>query len=181
MITSADQMAAMHKANVESMQALAAKSMAGLERLAELQMAAAKSTFEDASEQMKALFSIKDIKELTEMAATSAQPAADKVTAYAQHVYAIATETGSEIAKIVEKHLADGNQQLHSAIDAMAKTAPAGTEGMVAMVKQAVTAASSAYDQVNRAARQAVDMTEANIASVAKTAAPAASKGRKAA
>jgi diaminopimelate decarboxylase len=57
MITSVDQMTAMHKANVESMQALAAKSMAGLEKLAELQMAAAKSTFEDASEQMKALFS----------------------------------------------------------------------------------------------------------------------------
>ena len=53
MITSADQMAAMHKANLESMQAFAAKSMAGLEKLAELQMAAAKSTFEDASEQMK--------------------------------------------------------------------------------------------------------------------------------
>jgi len=163
------------------MQALAAKSMAGLEKLAELQMAAAKSTFEDASEQMKALFSVKDIKELTDIANTAAQPAADKASAYAQHVYAIATETGSEIAKIVEKHLADGNQQLHAAIDAMAKTAPAGSEGMVAIVKQAAAAASSAFDQVNRAARQAVDMTEANIASVTKTAAPATSKARRAA
>jgi hypothetical protein len=63
----------------------------------------------------------------------------------------------------------------------MSKTAPAGTEGMVAIVKQAVTAASSAYDQVNRAARQAVDMTEANIASVTKSAATTPSKARKAA
>jgi hypothetical protein len=63
----------------------------------------------------------------------------------------------------------------------MAKTAPAGTEGMVAIVKQAAAAASSAFDQVNRAARQAVDMTEANIASVTKTAAPATSKARRAA
>lgn len=181
MITSVDQMTAMHKVNVESMQALAAKSMAGLEKLAELQMAAAKSTFEDASEQMKALFSVKDIKEFTDIANTAAQPAADKVNAYAQHVYAIATETGSEVAKIVEKHLAEGNHQLHSAIDAMAKTAPAGTEGMVAIVKQAAAAASSAFDQVNRAARQAVDMTEANIASVTKTAAPATTKARRAA
>jgi phasin family protein len=130
---------------------------------------------------MKALFSVKDIKEFTDIANTAAQPAADKVSAYAQPVYAIATETGSEIAKIVEKHLADGNQQLHSAIDAMAKTAPAGSEGMVAIVKQAAAAASSAFDQVNRAARQAVDMTEANIASVTKTAAPATSKARRAA
>jgi hypothetical protein len=100
----------------------------------------------------------------------------------------IATDAEKEIQEmtnkfiaLVEKHLADGNQQLHSAIDAMAKTAPAGSEGMVAIVKQAAAAASSAFDQVNRAARQAVDMTEANIASVTKTAAPATSKARRAA
>jgi hypothetical protein len=46
-------------------------------------MAAAKSTFEDASEQMKALFSVKDIKEFTDIANTAAQPAADREAAQA--------------------------------------------------------------------------------------------------
>jgi hypothetical protein len=115
------------------------------------------------------------------MAAGSAQPATDKFAAYAKHVYEISNETGSEIAKLVEKQFADSNRQLHAAIDALAKSAPAGSEGIVTFVKQAVSAANTAYDQVNKATRQVVEMTEANVAAAGKTATAGAARARKAA
>ncbi len=179
MFTTPDQVVAMHKAALESFQAVALKSVEGLEKLAELNMAAAKSTMEEGAEQMKAMLEVKDVKALADMAMGSAQPAADKASAYAKHIYEIASETSAEIAKLVERQFADSNKQLHAAIDAMAKSAPAGSEGLVSFVKQAVTAANTAYDQVNKATKQVVEMTEANVAAAAKTAVNGSARSRK--
>jgi phasin family protein len=128
---------------------------------------------------MKAMLEVKDVKALADMAMGSAQPAADKASAYAKHIYEIASETSAEIAKLVERQFADSNKQLHAAIDAMAQSAPAGSEGLVSFVKQAVTAANTAYDQVNKATKQVVEMTEANVAAAAKTAVNGGARSRK--
>ena len=58
--------------------------------------------------------------------------------------------------------------QYSDAIDALAKNAPAGSEGLVTMVKQAVSATNSAFDQVSKATKQAVEMAEANMSAAAK-------------
>lgn len=179
MFTTPDQMVAMHKAALESFQAVAAKSFEGFEKLAELNLAATKTSFEESTEHMKALLEVKDVKALADLAAGSAQPAADKFQAYAKHVYEITSETGTEIARLVEKQLSDGNRQLHAAIDAMAKTAPAGSEGMVTFVKSAVSAANTAFDQVNKATKQVVEMAEANMVAAGKTATAAAPRAPK--
>ena len=107
---------------------------------------------------------------------SSAQPAADKVGVYAKHLYDITSGTGTEIARIVEKQFAESNKQLTASIDAMAKNAPAGTEGMVTLVKQAMSAANNAYEQVNKATKQAVEVAEANMAAAAKSARPVVKK-----
>lgn len=179
MFTTPDQLVAMHKAALESFQAVAAKSLEGFEKLTELNMAAAKSTFEESTEQMKALLEVKDVKSLADFAAGSAQPTADKMTAYAKHVYEITSDTGSEIAKLVEKQLADGNRQLHAAIDALGKNAPTGSEGLVTFMKSAVSAANTAYDQVNKATKQVVELAEANMVAAGKTAANGAARAAK--
>jgi phasin family protein len=179
MFTTPDQMVAMHKAALESFQAVAAKSFQGFEKLAELNLAAARSTMEESTEQFKALLDVKDVKSFADVAVAQGQPAADKLSAYAKHVYEIGNETGAEIAKLVEKHFADGNRQLHAAIDALAKSAPAGSEGMVTFVKSAVSAANTAFDQVNKATKQVVEMAEANIVAAGKTAVNGAARAAK--
>jgi len=179
MFTTPDQMIAMHKAALESFQAVAAKSFEGFEKLAELNLAAAKTSFEESAEQLKAMMEVKDVKALADLAVSSGQPATDKIGAYAKHMYEITNETGSEIAKLMEKQFADSNRQLHAAIDAMAKSAPAGSEGMVTFVKSAVSAANTAFDQVNKATKQVVEMAEANMAAAGKTAVAAAPRAAK--
>jgi phasin family protein len=179
MLTTPDQLVAMHKVMIDSLQAVALKSVEGFERLAELNMAAAKSTMEESAEQVKALLEIKDPKAFADMAMGSAQPAADKATAYAKHVYEITSETNGEIARIVEKQFAEGNKQLYATIDVLAKNAPAGSEGVVSFVKSAVSAANTAYDQVNNATKRVVELTEANMAAAAKTTATGAARAAK--
>jgi phasin family protein len=180
MFTTPDQVVALHKSVIESLQAVAVKSVEGFEKLAELNMAAAKSTMEESAEQVKALLEVKDPKTLADLAASTAQPTADKATAYAKHVYEIASSTNGEIVRIFEKQIAEGNRQLYSAIDAVAKNAPAGSEGLVSFVKSAVNAANTAYDQVNNASKRVAELAEANLAAAAKSATTAAARAKKA-
>jgi phasin family protein len=179
MVTTPEQMVAMHKTMIDAFQAVALKSVEGFEKLAELNMAAARSTMEESAVQVKALFELKDPKAFADLAMGSAQPAADKATAYARHVYQIASETNGEIARLVEQQLADSNKQMYATIDQMAKNAPAGSEGMVSFVKSAVTAANTAFDQVNNATKRVVELTEANLASAAKTTVNGAARAAK--
>ena len=58
--------------------------------------------------------------------------------------------------------------QLFGAVDALAKSAPAGTEGAVSFLKQSLTAASSTYEQMNKATKQLFELMESNFATAVK-------------
>ena len=177
MIQNVEQFAQINKAAFDSFQAFALKSLQGVEKLAELNIQAVKTSVTESNDQIKALMSVKDAKAFADLAVSQAQPAADKATAYAKHVYSIGNDVGTELASLIEKQFAESSKQLNSAFDLMTKNAPAGSEGLVNFFKTAVSTANTAYDQVTKATKQAVEMTEANFAAVTKT----APKARKAA
>ena len=168
MINTPEQFIHLQKASFEMFQAVALKSVEGVEKLAELNIQAVKASLIESNAQFKKVVEAKDPQAVADMAMAGTQPGADKMSAYAKHVYEIANECGTEIAKLIEKQFAESNKEMAAAIDAMAKSAPAGTEGVVTLVKSAMTAANSAYDQVNKATKQAVEMAEANVAAATK-------------
>jgi phasin family protein len=176
MFQSPDQLLQLQKSALESFKAMTAITMDGFEKFAALNVQASKATFGEITSTVETAISAKDPKALAEIATASAQPAAEKAAAYAKHVYDIAQQTNTEIAGIFEKHLASSNKQLHAAIDAFSKNAPAGSEGVTTFAKSAVAAANSAWDQVNKASKQVADYAEANLATVTAAKAPKARK-----
>jgi phasin family protein len=178
MFQTPDQMLQLQKAALESIKAMSSASFIGFEKLSALNLQASKATISDITEKAESALATNDPKAVLEMASQSAQPIADKASAYAKHVYDITQQTNTEIAAIFEKQIAASNKQLHAAIDAFTKNAPAGTEGVTTFVKSAVSAANTAWDQVSKAGKQVADYAETNMASVAATAAKA-TKARK--
>jgi phasin family protein len=176
MINTPEQFVQLNKSALESLQAAALVSMGGFEKLAELNIQAARASIDESTLTLKTLLETKDAKAVADLASVGVQPAAEKIVAYAKHVYEITSETNTEIAKLFEKQFAEGNRQLYAAIDSLAKNAPVGSEGVVTFVKQAVSTANSAFDQVSKATKQVVEMTEANIAAAAKNAPVRAAK-----
>ncbi len=168
MVNTPEQFMQMHKATVDMMHAAAVTSISGFEKLASLNMQAARASIEESTEAVRTMLEVKDVKSLSDISATSMQPAVDKYASYARHVYEIAHETGSELGRLVERQIADSNRQLYAALDAVAKTAPVGSEGMVTLVKSAMSAANTAFDQVSKATKQAAEMAEANMSAAAK-------------
>ncbi|MEZ5653050.1 MAG: phasin family protein [Burkholderiaceae bacterium] len=156
---------------IKASNALASKSMEGMQKLAELNMKTMKSSLESGAEQMKSLMAVKDVKELNEALVAFAQPRSDAFTQYAKDAYAITSETNAEVAKMFEAQVEEGHKQLSTMIDGLAKNAPAGTEGTIGLMKQALTATRTAYEQASKAGKQVVEMAEANVASATKAAA----------
>lgn len=178
MFQNTDALALIQKNLFDTFQTATMKSLEGFEKMAELNLQAFRASIEESTEQVRTLLAVKDAKAFADLAANAAQPRADKFAAFARHVYEITNATGAELAKLTEKQFAEGNKQVHSAIDAMAKTAPAGSEGVITLVRTAVTAANTAVDQVSKATKQAVELAESNIEAATKQ---AASRGKKAA
>lgn len=177
MIT-ADQIAAAHKANIETLLGLTSKAFEGVEKLVELNLQVARAAMEEAGETTKAALSVKDAQELLALQAGLLQPTAEKAAAYGRHVYDIASGTQAEVAKVAEAQVTEAQRKLTALVETAVKNAPAGTENAVALVKSAVAAANNAIESVQKAAKQASSVAEANFQAVAATATKAAAAPR---
>ncbi len=163
MITTPENLVSANKASVETFLTLANTLFAGTERLAALNLNAARASLEDSIANSRALLGAKDVQQLLALQSTLAQPSLEKFVSYARNAYEIASQTQGEIAKLFEAQLAEGNKNLSSVLDKAAKNAPAGSDAAVAAVRSAFAAANTAYDKFSKATKDAVGVAEANM------------------
>ncbi|TRZ56118.1 MAG: phasin family protein [Rhodocyclaceae bacterium] len=158
-----EQFAAANKANTEALLNLANTAFAGMERLAALNLNAARALMEDNVASLKSLAGVKDVQTLMALNADQAKPGLDKAVAYSRDVYEIFTGIQGEVAKIIEAQVADAQSAVTGAIENASKNAPKGTEGVFTAVKSAIAASNSAYDNATKMVRQVSDIAEANL------------------
>jgi phasin family protein len=163
MFSSPEQFVALQRRYLESAQAIAMASFAGFEKLTELNVQAAKASMEESVQRSISLLESKDAKALTDTFTESAKPPGDKFTAYAKHVYDIASETRAEISKVLEDQFSEGNRQLVASLESMAKNSPVSSDGVVTMVKSAITAANATWGQVSKVSHQVAETTDATV------------------
>ena len=110
----------------------------GARKLLELNVQAARAGMEESSAQLKALLAARDVSALNTLLADLfsqfSRPEGNKAAAYVKDVYDIAQQTHSQVAELIEKQVASSQQQLLAAVDALAKNAPAGSEGAVKLL-----------------------------------------------
>ena len=170
----AEQIAASHKANLETLFGLTTKAFEGVEKLVELNLTASKAALAEAAGTTQAMLSVKDAQELLALQASLFQPLAEKTASYSRHLYEIASASGAEFTKAFEVQAADAQKKFMSVVDNAAKNAPAGSETAVAVLKSAVAAGNNALESVQKAVKQATEVAEANFNAVANTAVNAA-------
>ena len=174
-----DQLMNSVKETQTAMVEMVAKTIECMEKHLDLNLKAARANLADATEASSQLMSVKDVPEFYATVQSVSQPALGKATSYTRNVYNINAETAAEFAKMVEVRMAEVNKAMSASINEMSKTAPAGSEGMVAMVKSAFAASNSAFDAINKAAKQVVEMVETNVDAAAKAGEAAASAAPK--
>lgn len=149
---------------------LSHKAFEGVEKMVDLQLNAARTSLQETAEKFKALMSVKDAQEMVNLNKDMATPNTEQALDYSRRIYDIATQTSSEVQRLVDAQIADANKKLIDALDEFAKTAPAGSEAVIAMMKSSLTAANSAYETANKAARQVVEMAERNMKAASEAA-----------
>jgi phasin family protein len=151
------------KAGVSTLIATQTALFAGFERLVDLNLKVIKATLDEAAQYAQQAGDLKDPQEAVAFSTALVQPGAEKAVAYGKHVYDIVSSVQSELVKLTEEQIAEGQQQISEAIDQLSKNAPTGSEGAVALFKSSLATATSAYDSMTKAARQAAEMAESNL------------------
>ena len=135
-----------------------------VERLALLNLAAARSMFDASLSNMTAMLGAKDVNAFVNLQKGLSAPSLEKGMEYSRNVIAIATETKDKLAKEVETHVAETNAKGSGLGEKALASAPAGSEVAVAAVKTAIKSANEAYEGLNKAAKQAAGVAEASVA-----------------
>jgi phasin family protein len=165
-----EQIVASNKANLDTLFGLTTKAFAGVEKMVELNVTAAKAALAESSEHAKASMSVKDAQEFMALQAGMMQPLAEKTAAYSRHLYDIASSASAEFTKNVEAQSAEAQKKFMGMVDSAAKNAPAGSESAVSFMKNAVVAANNAFEQVQKSVKQATDVAEKNFTAATETA-----------
>ncbi|GAA5236394.1 phasin family protein [Verticiella sediminum] len=157
------QILANQKASLDTLLAIQTAAFSGFEKLVDLNLRVAKASFDESAQKAQEMMSLEDTQQAFAYASSLAQPSADKLMAYSKHVYDIVSGVQTEIAKLAETQMAEGQKHFADAVEQFSKMAPAGSESAVALMKSSLATATSAYDSFSKAAKQAAEVTESNI------------------
>lgn len=169
------------KAGIDSISFFGNTAIDGIERIAALNLSAARSFIEATFANLSSVMGAKDMQSFVSLQKELAAPTIEQGMAYSRNVYAIASETKDKMAKEVETQVATAKANVEGLVEKTLAAAPAGSEAAVAAVKSAISAANEAYEGLNKAAKQATEVAQASVVATVQAAKAAAPKAKKAA
>ncbi|MCX7236688.1 MAG: phasin family protein [Burkholderiales bacterium] len=175
-----EQIAAVQKANLETLAGLTNQAIKSVEKLVELNMQITKNSLSESMSNAKKTLEVRDLQQLIAQQAEMVQPMAEKMMAYGRDLYEIAQDNTAAFAKTAEAEMAAGQKKLHAMIDDWTKNAPAGSDAAVQMMKQAIAAANNSYETSQKAIKHAVEVAQSNVHNAVDTVTKAATKASKA-
>ncbi|GAB2897214.1 TIGR01841 family phasin [Paralcaligenes ginsengisoli] len=169
------QVLASQKASLDKFLAVQGTFFGGFEKLVDLNLKVLKATLEEVAQKSQQVIEVKDAQEALAFTSSLVQPGAEKALAYSKHIYDIVSGVQTDLSKLTEEQIAQGQLQVSEAIEQFSKNAPTGSESAVALLKSSLATATSAYESVSKAAKQAAEAAESNIAAATNATFKAAS------
>lgn len=148
--------------------ALANTSLAGIERLADLNMSVAKAMLGEFTDTAKQLVWARDPQEFFSLASARTQGSAERIASYGREVVGIVSGTQAELSEVAQTHLADANQKVVSLVEELGKNPPAGSENAMEMLKSVMSNAQTGYERFAESGRQAAQLAQENLETVAR-------------
>ena len=169
------QFLANQKTTVDNLLAFQEAVFNGFEQLVDLNLKVARASLDEAVQKTQEALEVKDVQEAVSFTTGLVQPSPEKVSAYGRHVYDIVSGVQASLNRLTEEQIAQAQRQMDETIEQLAKNAPTGSEGAVALMKSSLATANSAFDSAAKVARQASNAAESNITAAANATMKAAS------
>lgn len=161
-----DQISVATKANLEANFALYSsltnKTIESVEKLINLNIAAARSSVEESQAATRQMLAAKDPQEFFSLIAAQTKPNFEKAVAYGSHLTSIANSAQAEFTKAAESQFAQFNRKVTELVEEAAQKAP-GTDGVMAILKSAMGNATNTYEQFTKTAKQATEAVNASM------------------
>ncbi|WP_322996868.1 phasin family protein [Castellaniella sp.] len=167
------------KAVVDNFLAVQGTIFSSFEKLVDLNLKATKAALDDVAQKSQDATELKDAQEL--LALTSAWVRPEQAVSYGKDVYEILTGMQGELSKLAEAQLSQNQDRVAEVVEQIARNAPTGSEGAVAILKSSLATANNAYESATKAARQAASAAESNFTAATNATLKAAADVTKAA
>ncbi|HEY5762220.1 MAG TPA: phasin family protein [Rhodocyclaceae bacterium] len=158
-----EQLAAAQKANTEVLMAVMKTGFEGVQRIADLNMAATRELFDSTIASANTLMSAKDINDAARLNQTMAQPNVERMVDYSRRLYELMAQMQKEMTGIIESQYSQFAKNAAGAIDKTKASAPVGGDVFAAAMKSMLDATNQVFDQMTAATKQITDATEANV------------------
>jgi phasin family protein len=137
--------------------ALASNLLQGVERIANLNLAAAKASSEEFSSNITKLLSATNPQEFFGISAAQFQPNLEKASSYARYLSEIYSESQLAVAKAIETQVSEASRAAAAVVDQLSKNAPAGAEDAMALMKSMMGNGNAFYEQITKVVKQTSD------------------------
>jgi phasin family protein len=172
-----EQLAAAQQASLNLVFGLTGKMIEGIEQLAELNCQAIRSTLEETQAHAQQALSVKKPQDWLTLQTGLAAPIAEKAQTYSRQLFEIASATQAEFARLTQVQCESYGRQVQTLVENAARSAPPGSEAVVAAWSSAMNATGSLLDTLQKSGQQAVEVAKNNMDVAA---AAAAETGRRA-
>lgn len=166
--------AALNKKHVETALQAAQVAIDSIEKLARLNIEAAKMLFQEGVASVRTLASVTDIEKLNLWRDGQARAGAGKVLGYSRNVYEIAFKAQADLGELLEQNLLESGQELRNWVEVASRSSPVGqSEATASAAKVAMANAQAMVEGISKAAKQAAGYADANVRAAATAAAEA--------
>jgi len=151
---------------VKLMSSITSCALASTQKLAELNLNAARTSLQENATLSTQLFGSKSTTDLQTILAALPQATSTKAVAYGHHLTSITADACTEVARSAHTQVTQMTERMTALIDQASRNLPAGSENVVALTKSAIATAGSGYEQVVKTAEQAAHAIEQNAENI---------------
>lgn len=166
----AEKVVSAHKVQLTALHEMTGKALDVVEKIAQLNVDAARAHLEDHDGHVQTLFSAKDLKSLAKLNEEVLQKIAEKTTSYNQDLFKLATGLGNEFGELVQEQMKSAQQEFFSAIEATMNALPENAAPVKDAIKSAMVQAADAMNSVQKVVKQTQDTGSAQLTNMVESA-----------
>jgi phasin family protein len=156
-----EQMSVAQKASAEVLMTIMRTSLEGMQRLAELNMAAARETFSSNVATVSRLAASKDVGDVARANQELARP--ERLIEYWRNVYDLVSAMQKDVTAVMQANYTQLTRSAASAIEQKKSSAVDGGDVMASVMKNMLEQTNKAFDNLTAVANQMTSMANANI------------------
>jgi phasin family protein len=156
-----EQISAAQKASAEVLMTLMRTSFEGMQRLAELNMAAARETFSNNVAGVSKLAASKDMGDVARANQEMARP--ERLMEYWRNVYDLVSAMQKDVTSVMQANYTQLTRSAASAIEQKKSSAMDGSDVIANVMKNMLEQTNKAFDNMTAVASQMTNMANANI------------------